>query len=282
MADNKKTIGVIIVGNSGVGKSYLANHVLNQELFKHEYDAESVTFATEYKEVELDMLNVRVYNIPGLIEADQDKIDRNIREISKAYDQCPNSIILFVSTTTGGRVRSEDIVAYKALNEAYPFDPTSTGIIINDLKRVDAEYISKLKFNLNKLGMIIDHMLPIAQGSSQGINKKLHEDLMKFILEMQPTVHIKVKDINLVSDEIRGMIENMNKLQMRLDQLLEENKESQDERRALQKKLEDEIKRRENRTLREAASEFGVKLLQTGEEIMEKFTGPIIDRCLQQ
>ena len=67
--DNK--FGLIILGNSGVGKSFLANILLGREAFKHEFSARSVTHRTEYQEVTIDENDYAIFNIPGLIEADQ-------------------------------------------------------------------------------------------------------------------------------------------------------------------------------------------------------------------
>ena len=50
-ADTNNTVatqvGLIIVGNSGVGKSYLANIILGEDRFVHEIRPDAVTIATE-------------------------------------------------------------------------------------------------------------------------------------------------------------------------------------------------------------------------------------------
>ena len=63
--------GLIILGNSGVGKSFLANILLDREAFKHEFSARSVTHRTEFEEITFDKHRYAIFNIPGLIEADQ-------------------------------------------------------------------------------------------------------------------------------------------------------------------------------------------------------------------
>ncbi len=68
---NKNKLGLIILGNSGVGKSFLANILLGHEAFKHEFSAQSVTHRTEFEEITLDDHDYAIFNIPGLIEADQ-------------------------------------------------------------------------------------------------------------------------------------------------------------------------------------------------------------------
>ncbi len=68
---NKNQFGLIILGNSGVGKSFLANILLEKEVFKHEFSARSVTHRTEFQEIEIGNHRYAIFNIPGLIEADQ-------------------------------------------------------------------------------------------------------------------------------------------------------------------------------------------------------------------
>jgi len=46
-------LGVIILGNSGVGKSFLANILLGHDVFAHRIDAHAVTTKTEFQEVNM-------------------------------------------------------------------------------------------------------------------------------------------------------------------------------------------------------------------------------------
>jgi hypothetical protein len=82
-----------------------------------------------------------IFNIPGLIEAEQARIDLNKREIDKAFAQRPNSIVMYVFGQVNGRIRDEDVVAFNAINAAYPFRPESLVLIVNGLpKRRPANY----------------------------------------------------------------------------------------------------------------------------------------------
>jgi ABC-type lipoprotein export system ATPase subunit len=69
--NNRNQSGVIILGNSGVGKSFLANILLGTDTFKHGFAARAVTDLTEYKEITFGNHRYAIFNIPGLIEADQ-------------------------------------------------------------------------------------------------------------------------------------------------------------------------------------------------------------------
>jgi hypothetical protein len=127
--------GLIILGNSGVGKSFLANILLGREAFVHEFSSGSVTHITEYQEIDLLYDNFAIFNIPGLIEAEQARIDLNKREIDKAFAQRPNSIVMYVFGPVNGRIKDEDIVAFNAINAAYPFKHESLVLVVNGLPK---------------------------------------------------------------------------------------------------------------------------------------------------
>ncbi|CAF1210976.1 unnamed protein product [Adineta ricciae] len=126
--------GLILLGNTGVGKSFIGNVVLGRDVFEHECSSSSVTHETEFEDYTIGNGSFAVFNIPGLIEAEQAAVDRNKIEIYKAFQQRPNSVVAFVfSGGSGGRIRDEDIVAFKAINDVYHFDSESLLFIINDL-----------------------------------------------------------------------------------------------------------------------------------------------------
>ncbi|CAF1210886.1 unnamed protein product [Adineta ricciae] len=126
--------GLILLGNSGVGKSFIGNVVLGRDVFEHECSSSSVTHETEFEDYTVGNSSYAVFNIPGLIEADQEAVDRNKAEIYKAFQQRPNSVIAFVFTGgSGGRIRDEDVIAFKAIHAAYNFQSDSLLLIVNDL-----------------------------------------------------------------------------------------------------------------------------------------------------
>lgn len=78
--NTNKNCGLIILGNSRVGKSSLANILLNCEAFIHEFSSSSVTHAPEYQEITVGHLRLTIFNIPGLIEAEQSRFEEDMRK----------------------------------------------------------------------------------------------------------------------------------------------------------------------------------------------------------
>ncbi|CAF1525792.1 unnamed protein product, partial [Didymodactylos carnosus] len=145
--------GLIILGNTGVGKSYLANILLDRDVFKHDCNPGSVTHATEFEDIHIGESNYSIFNIPGLIEADQQRIDLNKCEIHKAFQLRPNSIIIFVfGGGSGGRINDEDVIAFRSINKAYDFTRKSLLLFVNDLPNGrKSEYDGETKIRLETL-----------------------------------------------------------------------------------------------------------------------------------
>ncbi|CAF1595552.1 unnamed protein product [Didymodactylos carnosus] len=78
------------------GKSFICNILIGKEVFAHAYQSEAVTHNTAFYDVTFGLITYKVFDIPGLIEPDQKRIDSNGIEIQKAFQLCPSSIVLFV------------------------------------------------------------------------------------------------------------------------------------------------------------------------------------------
>ena len=135
------TVGLILLGNTGAGKSFLANILLGENAFEHRCDTASVTHETQWKSVRVYGRFYMIFNVPGLIEYDQEAVDRNKIQIQRAFEQCPNSIVAPVfANGAAGRLRDEDLVAFSALKDAYQFRSESLLFIINDLPAGHSSY----------------------------------------------------------------------------------------------------------------------------------------------
>ncbi|CAF4980690.1 unnamed protein product, partial [Rotaria sp. Silwood1] len=104
-----------------------------KDAFKHEFSARSVTHRTEFEELKFDNCTYAIFNIPGLIEADQTRVDLNKREIDHAFSKRPNSLIIYVFGHQNGRIRDEDAVSFNAINKAYPLNIKSLLLVVNSL-----------------------------------------------------------------------------------------------------------------------------------------------------
>ncbi|CAF1690599.1 unnamed protein product, partial [Adineta ricciae] len=69
-----ETFVFILLGNTGVGKSFLANILLCDDVFEHECSPSSVTHATEFRTFTFKGKTFIIFNIPGLIEDNQEAV----------------------------------------------------------------------------------------------------------------------------------------------------------------------------------------------------------------
>ena len=269
--NNNNQFGLIIVGNSGVGKSFLANILLGREAFKHEFAARSVTHRTEYEVITIDDRDFAIFNIPGLIEADQvikndetshcmylflfffqNRVDMNKSEIDRAFALRPNSLIIYVFGEQQGRIRNEDVVAFNAINAAYSFDTKSLLIVINGLPmnrppNYEGEVILLLVD-------ILEREIPEKRIcflnciNRENIEERviLRNQLLSCILDLSPKEHIKAHDIHLQVDEvamlkaqIQEMTETFKKNQIFFEDKIREHQQRYDDL-IIQQKVEAE------------------------------------------
>jgi GTP-binding protein EngB required for normal cell division len=128
-------LAIITIGNSGVGKSFLTNILIGEEVFHHKYSPGSITRKLEYVITNLNGYYATVYNLPGLIEASKENIELNKKEIEKAFLGKSKQIILYIfGVGDGGRLRHEDYVTYLAMYNAYEFYHYTLIFIINNIK----------------------------------------------------------------------------------------------------------------------------------------------------
>ncbi|CAF1351857.1 unnamed protein product [Adineta steineri] len=250
--------GLILLGNSGVGKSFLANRLLNDDqAFESRFSVRSVTRHTEWKDMSAAIGNhtYSVANIPGLVEANQKLIDENRQEIMNAFEQHPCAIVLFVFGNNNGRIRDEDLVAFMRINGAYEFLPNSMILIINGIpSNRPSDYDKKTTKLLQELTHIeTTHIYFIEEATSETSKNKIHNLLRDAIAECEPNVHKKKHDIKLLADEI--------------SRLKKESKYRQDQ--LLAQQTEDETEENFNSTL-DSNSNLGQPLSQPTEYVTQE------------
>jgi ribosome biogenesis GTPase A len=101
VSENKA--GLIILGNAGSAKSFLCNLLIGDKRFESAFQPGAVTKETEHHRVKVSTTThphssryFYVFNIPGLVDVDDKRIEQNIQEIKRAFKKCPNSIVLYV------------------------------------------------------------------------------------------------------------------------------------------------------------------------------------------
>ncbi|CAF1508126.1 unnamed protein product [Adineta steineri] len=270
MTTSNNGIGAIILGNSGVGKSFLGNVILGRETFKHQYRPTAVTLKTEYQESPINGQAYAIYNIPGLIENDQERVELNKREIDIAFRQHPNAVVLYVFSTNHGRIKNEDVVAFNAINAAYPLSQKSLVVVINGLDPersgdYDAETTTVLS---SLLKMYLPHVCFVNHIRQPSEKEPLRQQLLKIITDAVPTTHHKEREINLNSAEISKLTkiieefqiqieEDREKYQMQVENLKKEFEEKErrqkveqqeKEQKKFQGEIEMQLKRLQNET----------------------------------
>jgi hypothetical protein len=159
----ERVLRVIALGTSGTGKSFLMNLLLGHEFFKHDYSPNSVTREREYARIIIDKTMIVVYNVPGLIEADPEKVKLNKRELEAAFAELPNTpaVLLYVFGHTNGRVIPSDVEGVRAVRRylrKLPVVPEA--VIMNNIpaSKLTAEYQALTKEclgrTLGELGLL--------------------------------------------------------------------------------------------------------------------------------
>ncbi len=215
--------GLIIVGNSGVGKSFLANIILGKHYFKHDFSARSVTHRTESITCILGDRHFRIYNIPGLIEGNAERIGINRREISRAFEEEKDNplVIIYVFGHQNGRIRNEDIATFRSIHNAYTFCSDSLITIVNGLpSNRPSTYNEDTQATLiNLLGMkpgqmcFIDHV-----NSTEAHHESVQKYLIDTILNVHPRIHTKMNNINLITDEVLQLQADLDMMHIQMEE----------------------------------------------------------------
>ncbi|UJR12353.1 hypothetical protein I4U23_016530 [Adineta vaga] len=232
------TNGLILLGNIGVGKSLLGNIISNHETFQHQCSASSVTHHVQCQNTTIGSMLYSIYDTPGLLEDDQTVVDRNKQEIYKAFQQCPNCIVVFVFTGgSAGRIRDEDVRVLQALNAVFNFQQQSLVLIINDLpKNRSAGYESEIRIKLqgyckipNVKMCLLDHI----NTSNLQEREQLRKQLIGTVLQCVPTNHVQsgVIEIRKLNDQQTQLVDLIQQNKT-LDDRAEQNRIAHEKRMA--------------------------------------------------
>ena len=240
MTSGKSEYGIIILGNAGAGISFLCNLIIGSERFKADFQPDAVTSETEYHRMETPNCDYLVYNIPGLVETNQEHIDRNKQEIQKAFNSCPNAIVIFVWTHVGGRVQNDDVLAFEALNNAYAFPREALMFVVNNVPTTRSDkyeglFITTLVNALNAkwIREIDTIFIDCLDMTNRQQTIAARTKLMKQIVIHPAFVQQQKNPIRLQLDELNDM----------RSQLKQQQKAAENDRVRFQQQIEDMTKR---------------------------------------
>jgi hypothetical protein len=138
----RRVVKVLVLGNSGAGKSFLVNVVLGANTFAHRGQLASVTDATTYAGLCCDNAAYVFCNSPGLIEAGERNRERNSIAIRAAFSALPGSptVMLFVADgSNGGRLGQEDLDTMATIPEFARTSGAEAALIINRVGDLDVD-----------------------------------------------------------------------------------------------------------------------------------------------
>ena len=214
----KPEYGIIILGNAGTGKSYICNMLIGYERFETDFRRDAVTTTTEYHRINAGSSDILIYNIPGLIESHQDDVDQNKREIIKAFEQSPISVVIFVWTQVGGRPQPDDIIAFKALKQAYKFSSKSLMFVLNNIPSersptYEERFFALLTKMLNPIPISLEDMFFLDTLNFEDNEKfsATRDRLLYFIAEHHENEQKMQADIIVQCNELRMLREALKK-----------------------------------------------------------------------
>ena len=235
MTSGKTAYGIIILGSAGSGKSFLCNLIIGSEKFEADFRPEAMTTKTEHYRIETSQCDYLVYNITGLVEINQSQIDHNKQEIQQAFEECPTAIVIFVWTQIGGRAQSDDVIAFKALNDAYAFPQEALMFVVNNVPTsrpttYEGLFIMTLTNTLQPLSLSdIDIIfIDILDAKDQDQTKSARTKIMKHIVVHRALNQKQQQPIKLQSDQLNDMRNLLKKQQQ----------EAEKDREKFQKQIE--------------------------------------------
>ncbi|KAF9971439.1 hypothetical protein BGZ73_005629 [Actinomortierella ambigua] len=128
---------VLLIGNTGVGKSHLLNSIGGNFLSDFSI-VEGLTTKSTYCDVNIEGATVRLIDTPGLLEATDEKVARNAKAITDALYMRGGFKIIFVLAECGGRVLPSDLYTIGKVLSAINFS-IDVGVIINKVPEDDLE-----------------------------------------------------------------------------------------------------------------------------------------------
>jgi hypothetical protein len=191
-----------------------------------------------------------------LIESHQKAIDRNKREIVKAFEQSPISVVMFVWTQVNGQPQPDDIIAFKALKEAYKFPSNSLMFVVNNIpsnrpSTYEGRFFALLAKMLNPIPISLEDMFYLDTLNSEDNEKfsATRNRLIHFIAEhhekeqkLQADIIVRSNELRILREAVRKQYleaeENKKALELQIKQMT---KEYEAVRKGQEKRYEDMV-----------------------------------------
>jgi len=219
--------GVLLIGNSGVGKSLLVNLILRREHFRHAQEAVSVTDKVEwvhgYALLNGDMRKIALFNIPGLIEADEANFSRNKVALTNAFAKQKQHVTVFVFGNNNGRLQADDVDAFIKVTKVYALQAQSLVVVFNQAK-AGSRWREDMVLMMRRLTgwrdalrpVFIDQLTGEADGSFVYTSAAAEENRARLIAAIEqctPDPHPKSGELAFKSEEIKAKTAEINTLQ---------------------------------------------------------------------
>ncbi|CAF3433682.1 unnamed protein product, partial [Rotaria socialis] len=200
--------------------------LLGKEVFESRFDAHSVTRKTAYVALEKQTIHYAIFDIPGLIENSESNLEENKREIYRAFYMMPDSIIVFIFGTSGGRINCQDVAAFKAMNVAYGFDNKSLLLIVNNIPKersdqYENEIITILIRALNIEFQDNVYFMDQIPRQNETELAESRDDLWEKVKTRESHLHNRKMDITLDKDRLKEVKKKLESLEEKL-QILHE------------------------------------------------------------
>ena len=218
------SIGLLAIGNTGVGKSFLQNAIAGSAVFRTARRVRAVTAETTSHTVVAEGKTYKLFDIPGLIEmGNEEKIEDNKKAIESAFKQCSHQIVLVVMAHLNLRPQAQDLATFLAVQRAYDLNQRSVIFVVNQV-RADEEqqdkddFTARLKESLGEacpqdlrvvfcvdIGRSADFAGPAAQ--------EIKRQLLEAAAASEAHAHSKKREIELRHAELEALRKKLEELE---------------------------------------------------------------------